>query len=141
MKLDGRGTVQWASKELFGALDEFTHPLLAARDGKIAVCGVPEGGGWYELETPRIFRWFDETGKDLGTTKLELKPEDFPEMKAYLESGKAAARIACDFSGMELHARADGLEARVTAGFSEDRGDETGPFICDSTILVKIPEP
>ncbi len=141
VKLDDHGTVQWVSRELFGALDEFTHPLLAARDGKIVACGVPEGGGWYELETPRVFRWFDETGKDLGTTKLELKPEDFPEMKAYLESGKAAARIACDFSGMEMHARPDGLEARVTASFSEDRGEETGPFICDSTILVKIPEP
>ncbi len=141
VKLDDRGTVQWVSRELFGALDEFTHPLLAARDGKIAVCGVPEGGGWYELETPRVFRWLDEAGKDLGTTKLELKPEDFPEMKAYLESGKTAARIECDFSGMELHARPDRLEARVTASFSEDRGKETGPFICDSTILVKIPEP
>ena len=141
VKLDDHGTVQWVSRELFGALDEVTNSLLAAWNGKIVACCVPEGTDWYKLETPRIFRWFDEAGKDLGTTKLELKPEDFPEMKAYLESGKAAPQIDCGFSGMEMNARADGLEACVKANFHEGQGDETGEFICDSTILVKVPEP
>ena len=141
VKLDDRGTVRWVSKELFGALGETTNPVLAAWDGKIVACCVPEGTDWYKLETPRIFRWFDETGKDLGTTKLELKPEDFPEMKAYLDSGKAVSQIDAGFSGMEMHARPDGPEARIKANFLEGQGDETGAFICDSMICVKIPEP
>ena len=142
VKIDAAGKVQWVNKDLFGALDESSRydVELAAQDGKIVVCSAAEGTDWFDLESPRIFRWLDEGGRELGRTELVVKPEDFPEMEM-LASDRDAAQIECIFSVMELCNGTAGPELHVEVWFRDRQEKNYSKDLGMSIIRMPIPEP
>ncbi len=142
VKIDAAGKVQWVNKDLFGALDESSKydVELVAQDGKIVVCSAADGTSWFDLESPRIFRWLDEGGRELGRTELVVKPEDFPEMEM-LASDRDAAQIECDLSRMDLVNGADAPEVVVEVEFYDKKSKEYSNDLGMSIIRMPIPEP
>ncbi|MBR6443516.1 MAG: hypothetical protein IKS46_07505 [Clostridia bacterium] len=142
VKLDADGAVQWTNRDLFGALEESDSYSveLAAQDGKIVVCSAAEGTKWYQLEAPRVFRWVDEGGRDLGRTELVVKPEDFPEMKK-LAADRDAAQIDCDFVQMDLVNGTNGPELLAQVNFYDKQTKDYNVDLGMSVIRIPVPEP
>ena len=143
-KLDNEGKNRLVNSQLFA---DIADPLEAFGEygGKYAAVFRNENGKDSErLDNPLIVRWFDESGTDLGTVELELKPEDFDWLADFLQAptdgeSHAEMRIESRMFPME-----DGLWVPAvvyTATRLEDW--DYGLVEHDSyrSVLIRIPEP
>ena len=142
VKLDSQGSIRWSVQEDREKGEHFGE--MTVFNGKTAV-HIEGDEGYEKLETPRVFRWFDETGKDLGTTKLELKTEDFPGIQKYLEEHKDSGReMIPRLMGLEFIPMGEELCALVYASvedckdWPDSNADSDWPG-GDDTVLMKIP--
>ena len=124
VKFGAEGQVQWVNKDI---VEDNGNYCLAAYDGKIAVYPGPPA----DMDKPLVFRWLDETGKELGTTELTVKSEDCTELKKYL-----AKQGSMTMGRLEMISEADGLWA-VAPAYTVDENDFSD---VRETILFKIPE-
>ena len=124
VKFDAEGRVQWVNKDI---VEDNGNYGLAAYNGKIMLYpGMP-----VDMDKPQVFRWLDETGKELGTTELTVQSEDCPELKKFLSNGGSMM-----VGYMEMIPEADGLWA-VAPAYTVDENDFSD---MTETIMFKIPE-
>ncbi len=132
VKLDRRGKVQWTGTE--GLEDETTVCRGLARfGGKIAAffhTGDTEPDETVR-DAPLLFRWFDESGKPLGTTMLNIGLEDFERLGQYTDAD-SIVDVRYDY---HLVPMPDGLWATASLLVSGADGDTAADL-----LLVKVPE-
>ena len=132
VKLDRRGKVQWTVTE--GLEDETTVCCgLVRSGGKIAAfyhTADREAENDFRDE-PLLFRWFDENGKPLGTTELNLSREDFERLGQYTDAD-SIVDVRYDY---HLVPMPDGLWTTASLLVSGADGDVTADL-----LLVKVPE-
>lgn len=134
VKLDTEGRVLWGKWKEF---ERETVCGIKAYNGRIVVFCVPEGTDRNQMDTPKIFHWFDEGGTDLGTTELKIAPDKFPLVHRCLESDPEAVPLFT--LNMPMFAMPDGLWvlADCAAG-NRDGGYSSGEA---EIVLIRIPEP
>ena len=145
VKISGEGRL-WVYKddtdregsEVFAGNDR-----LALYGGRLVLYSIPQWQQVSSVETPRIFRWFDLEGKELGTTELVLEAEDFPGAQPYLapEDGRDPGYIW--IYSLDMIPKEDGLWAAVDCEVRrapEYGAGEECVAGSDSLVLVRIPE-
>ena len=143
VKFDAEGRMQWIHRESFEKDDLYVFWVFPGSNGKIGVYCEPESDNLFESFVPLTFFWFDQDGKQLGTTEWLPEPDEFPVMKKYLEpDGSGNERVP----SLSLHKPVrmeDGLWAPADCHAVEwEDGEFMG--ICDGSqelVLVRIPEP
>ncbi len=124
VKFDAEGRLQWVNKDI---VEDNGNYGLAACDGKIVLYAGPPA----DMDKPLVFRWLDETGRELGTTELTVQSEDCTELKKYL-----AKQGSMTMGRLEMIPEADGLWA-VAPAYTVDENDFSD---VTETIMFKIPE-
>ena len=131
-KLDRRGKVEWTETE--GLEDETTVCCgLVRSGGKIAAfyhTADREAENDFRDE-PLLFRWFDENGKPLGTTELNLSREDFERLGQYTDAD-SIVDVRYDY---HLVPMPYGLWTTASLLVSGADGD-----VATDLLLVKVPE-
>ena len=141
MKVDAEGRVQWINRESFER-DNLSVRGMFSHNGKIVVyCGQVRGSD----EDPAqlwVFRWFDEDGKEIGTTEIKLNAEDFSVMSQYLEPEEEGVRREPVISFAEEIPMGDELWALGVCYANEWNGDEETGTCVESRelVLVRLPE-
>ena len=127
VKLDREGRIQWLTGKDTDQLETFCSMIVY--DGKIVLYTNLNGE---EQQTVQTFRWLDMDGKELDTTELVLKAEEFPS----LQPGAGKLIIG----SLQLVPLNDGLWAIVNGRMSTDPAkNEAGETLHDY-IMVRIPE-
>lgn len=127
VKIDREGRVQWVTGKDTEELETFCS--MAVYDGKIVLYTNLNGEAQQAVQT---FRWLDMDGKELGTTELSLKVNEFPS----LQPGAGKLIIG----SLQMVSLNDGLWAIVNGRMSANPAqNETGETIHDY-IMVRIPE-
>ncbi len=132
-KLDRSGETLWRKTE--GLEDETgTCRGLVRSGGKIAAIyhtADQEAENDF-LDVPLLFRWFDENGKPLGTTELNLSMEDYERLGREADAG-TIIDVRYDYS--YLIPMPDGLWTTASLLISEADGE-----VASDLLLVKVPE-
>ena len=127
VKFDREGRIQWITGKDTKEYEKFCS--MAVYDGKIVLYTNLNGE---EQQTVQTFRWLNMDGKELGTTELALKAEEFPSLQQ--NTGKLI------IGSLQMIPMNDGLWAIVKGRMSADPArDETGETLHDY-IMVRIPE-
>ena len=139
-RLDRDGKILWTSTD---GLEDETRDCegLARIGGKIAAVFdmYDNRPDTYVNSFPRCIRWFDENGKSLGTTVLDLTPEDFERIGRYTQEQLGEnKRVDVDFDA-RLISTQDGLWALARIFVYTPYGDE-GDARMD-LLAIKVPEP
>ena len=132
VKLDRRGKVQWTGTE--GLEDETTVCRGLVRFGGKIVAFFHTGDTEPDetvRDAPLLFRWFDENGKPLGTTELNLRREDFERLGQYTDAD-SIVDVRYDY---HLVPMPDGLWTTASLLVSGADGDAAADL-----LLVKVPE-
>ena len=142
VKFDEEGHVMWINRESFGDTDQRISGLYTY-DGKIiAQCEPQNESGWGF--DPKVFLWFDETGKELGTTELALDPANLLRTGKYLPPENEGKDIAPLIDVAYLIPMQDGLWALADCSIWEKQadGEQIDCIIPDSEeyVMVKVPE-
>ncbi len=139
VKFDAEGRIQWTSGESFEKKHMHVSRVFSW-NGKIAVCCLPEQESPDGFD-PWIFFWFDEDGKELGTTEVKLGAEDHPVMSRYLVPEDPETKRKTGFSYDMPIAMEDGLWALAVYTMYDVRDAIYDVFESREIFLVKIPEP
>ena len=131
-KLNRSGESLWRKTE---GLEDETGACrgLVRSGGKIAAIyhTADQEAESYIRDAPLLFRWFDENGKPLGTTELNLSREDFERLGQYTDAD-SIVDVRYDY---HLVPMPDGLWTTASLLVSGADGDVTADL-----LLVKIPE-
>ncbi len=141
VKVDAEGRVQWINRESFER-DNLSVRGMFSHNGKIVVyCGQVRGSD-EDPAQPWVFRWFDEDGKEIGTTEIKLNAEDFSVMSQYLEPEEEGVRREPVISFAEEIPMGDELWALGVCYANEWNGDEETGTCVESRelVLVRLPE-
>ena len=137
VRFDAEGRILWTAD--LEAQDGMSPSDVFTYNGKIAV-GHSSYAGRDDFFS---FRWFDEAGKELGTTELTLKTEDFPGLKEAVEKEPNLSQKFSYITVDTVIPMADG--AWMPATMSVFGTDEEQGFhkVTDDVpyIMVRIPEP
>ncbi|MBR5959713.1 MAG: hypothetical protein IKZ98_01860 [Clostridia bacterium] len=142
VKFDGEGRVMWINRENFGDAGKKIERLYTY-DGKIiAQCEPQNEDGWgFE---PKVFLWFDEAGKELGTTELALNPANLSRTGKYLPPENDGKDRVPLIDVAYLIPMQDGLWALADCSIWEKQadGELIDCIIPDSEeyVMVKVPE-
>ncbi len=141
VKIDEEGRVQWTCKDETEKEDNNCRLYFAS--GKIVMYIPPDIKDDWDPDAPRIFRWFERSGEDLGTTELVLKPEDFPILQRFLvpEDGSEPAKAMIDY--VSVYGEDTGLlvSADVCAYRPGEDGIQETIEGSDDTVVLTVPEP
>ena len=142
VKLDARGKVQWMRAE--GADLDDRYCDITVYGEKIVMYTSGKTAESDFLAQPRKFLWFDLEGKELGTTELALKPENFPVLQQFLDGNSDGGEKIPLVDRLEMIPMADGLWANVLACVQVNpvQPDTTDPeWKGYDAVLARIPEP
>ena len=121
-KLDAKGEIVRVS----GGTMETS--LVAEYNGKYVI-----GDNLYDTEGQGYvrYRWLDSEGNELGVTEYRIREEELPRFVNRQDPG--------DFTE-ELIPMADGLWQRISFWEPADPEDEDPAYVCQDSILVRVPE-
>ena len=141
VKFDAEGKVRWMNSESFKKDGQHIGKVFAF-NGKIAVLCESGEDDDYNMNKPRIIRWFGDEGTERGTTELKLNPEDLPAMKEFLASEDPGTTRTPSAYDVQLIPMEDGAWALVSCGVWENEGEENADSIFESheLVLVKVEE-
>ena len=141
VKLDGDGNILWTSTD---GLENFTGLCTAAAmaDGKTAVSFIEyqPGPGTHRMDRTRTVIWFDEDGKNLGKTELNLTPESFERLDGILRTEPDKAEWIPALYTDSLIPMQDGLQMLSFVTLIDPAYDEQYGNSYD-TVMIKIPQP
>ena len=133
-KLDAEGRLLWLKdKEEYGQ----DTGLLFQYDGKVGILCEDS----YQIDASRYICWLDYDGKKLGTTKIQLDPDDFKVLRDYLKPETAEEKRTTIVDQQQFIPMDDGLWVMATCFVANDLGEEGFSTIYDSQeiIMFKIP--
>ncbi len=141
IKLDTEGNVQWTYKD--ETEKESTNSRIMIINRKIVLYSAPDQDDGKNIDTPRVFQWFDMEGNHLGNSRLFLQNTLFPAMVPYLtpEDGNDTAHaVITDFG---LLSGTEELWVFANACACRTRDDGTDEIIAGSedNVSIQIKEP
>lgn len=134
VKLDGEGRLLWLKdKEEYGQ----DAGLLFRYDGKVGILCEDS----CQIDASRYICWLDDDGKKLGSTKIQLAPENFKVLRHYLEPETAEEKRTTIVDQQQFIPMDDGLWVMATCFVANDLGEGRFSTIYDSQeiIMFKIP--
>ena len=141
VKLDSWGKILWTGTEGLENVNDMCW-MVVLDDGRtvLSYATAREDRLNVEMDFTQVFIWFDENGKNLGRTELDIIPEYFHRLEQYrkTEPGKEDLvplalpdTVICMQDGLWLNAMVC-LAEPVTTIMDKDSFD---------AVLIKIPEP
>ena len=134
VKLDAEGRLLWLKdKEDYGQ----EAGLLFPYDGNIGILCEDS----HRIDASRYIRWLDHDGKRLGTTTIQLNPDDFTVLRDYLKPETAEEKRTTIVDQQQFIPMEDGLWVMATCFVAKDLGEGRFSTIYDSQeiVMYKIP--
>ena len=141
LKLDTEGNVQWTYKD--ETEKESTNSRIMIINRKIVLYSAPDQKDEKNINTPRVFQWFDLEGNHLGNNRLYLQNMQFPAMVPYLTPENGNDTVHAVITDFGLLSSTEELWVFANACACSTREDGTDEIIVGSEdyVSIQIKEP